>query len=125
MGSPIYDSDLNDAQWALLAPHIIKKKRRGPKSRVDLRAVVNAIFYRLRSGCQWRLLPKDYPAWPVVFGYWRRWQESGVWQRINTVLREEARVKAGRKAQPTAAIIDSRTVKTTQKGGSAGSTAAS
>jgi putative transposase len=123
--SPHYPTDMNDAQWALLEPHMAQKKRRGPKSRIKLREVINAIFYRQRTSCQWRMIPREYPAWPVVAGYWQRWQKNGLWTRINTALRETAREKAGRNTTPTAAIIDSRTIKTTQKGGNGDMMAAS
>jgi len=114
-----YATDLTDEQWTILEPHVAVKKRRGPKSRVDKRGVVNAIFYRLRTGCQWRLLPKDYPNWEKVSGYWQRWSRNGRWEEINTALREAVRVKAGKNAVPTAAIIDSQSAKTAQKGGRA------
>jgi transposase len=116
----LYDSDVTDAQWEELEPHIKKPKRRGPKSRANLRLVVNGIFYRLRTGCQWRMLPKEYGKWEKVSAYWYRWSKSGLWEKINTVLREKLREKEGRKKEPTAAIIDSQSVKTAQKGGSAG-----
>jgi putative transposase len=112
-----YATDMTDAQWALLEPLMPCKKRRGPKSRVALRRIVDAIFYRQRTGCQWRLLPKEYPNWEKVSAYWQRWMRNGLWVRINTALREAARIKGGRKPQPTAAIIDSQSVKTAQKGG--------
>jgi putative transposase len=112
----IYDSDVTDAQWEALEPHVKKRKRRGPKSRTDLRQVVNGIFYRLRTGCQWRMLPKEYGKWEQVSAYWYRWSANGSWERINAALREAVRVKAGRKPNPTAAIIDSQSVKTVQKG---------
>ncbi len=112
----LYDSDVTDAQWEALEPYVKKRKRRGPKSRTDLRLVVNGIFYRLRTGCQWRMLPKEYGKWEKVSAYWYRWSKSGLWETINTALREALREKAGRKRQPTAAIIDSQSVKTAQKG---------
>lgn len=115
----LYDSDVSDAQWSVLEAHVKQKKRRGPKSRVDMRRVVNGIFYRLRTGCQWRMLPKEYGRWEVVYGYWYRWSRNGLWERLNTLLREQLRRKAGKEAEPTAAIIDSQSVKTAQKGGSA------
>lgn len=117
----VYASDVTDAQWVLLEPHIRKKKRRGPKSRTDLRQVLNGIIYRLRTGCQWRMLPKEYGNWERVSAYWYRWSRNGLWERINTCLREALRIKEGRKPTPTAAIIDSQSVKTVQKGGRAGS----
>ena len=113
----VYDSDMTDAQWEALEPYIKKRKRRGPKSRADLRQVVNGIFYRLRTGCQWRMLPKEYGKWEKVSAYWYRWSANGTWERLNTALREAVRVKEGRKPKPTAAIIDSQSVKTVQKGG--------
>jgi putative transposase len=119
-----YATDLHDAEWAFLEPRIVAKKRRGPKSRVDLRGVINAIFYRLRTGCQWRLLPKEYPNWEKVSGYWQRWSRNGKWEKINADLREAERIKAGKKPNPTAAIIDSQSVKTAQKGGRAVTTRA-
>lgn len=113
----LYGSDVTDAQWAVLEPHVCRKKRRGPKSRVDLRIVVNAIFYRMRTGCQWRMLPKDYGNWELVYGYWYRWTHNGTWERITTALREAVRRQAGKRAKPTVAIIDSQSVRTVQKGG--------
>lgn len=118
----VYDSDVTDAQWGALEPHIKKRKRRGPKSRTDLRQVVNGIFYRLRTGCQWRMLPKEYGKWEKVSAYWYRWSANGTWERINTCLREKIRIKEGRKPKPTAAIIDSQSVRTAQKGGRVDST---
>ncbi len=118
----LYASDVTDEQWAVLEPHVKPKKRRGPKSRKEMRRVVNGIFYRLRTGCQWRMLPKEYGSWEAIYGYWYRWSRNGLWERINTQLREALRVKAGRKAQPSAAVIDSQSVKTAQKGGAASAT---
>lgn len=113
----VYNSDLTDAQWNFLRPHIECKKRRGPKSRVKLRRVVNGIFYRLRTDCQWRMLPKEYGSWSEVYGYFYRWNNNGLWENINRLLREELRRKEGKNAEPTAAVIDSQSVKTIQKGG--------
>ena len=115
----IYATDLTDEQWSLMEPLMPRGKRRGPKSRVELRRVVDAIFYRQRTGCQWRLLPKEYPNWEKVSAYWNRWMRNGLWMRINTALREAVRIKVGRKPEPSAAIIDSQSVKTAQKGGGA------
>lgn len=115
----MYDSDLNDEEWNRLKPFIEKPDRSGPKSDVDLRQVVNGIFYRQRTGCQWRMLPKDYGDWWVVSGYWYRWSRNDTWKRINTALREELRVASGKKPNPTVAILDSQSVKTAQKGGCA------
>ena len=110
-----YATDINDEQWERLRPYVEPKKRRGPKSKVDRRSVINAIFDRLRTGCQGRLLPRDYPPWTQVAGYWRRWTVNGLWSRINAALREAARVKAGKQPCPSVGIIDSRIVKTAQK----------
>ena len=115
----LYSSDLTDSEWELLQGYLVRRKRRGPKSRVDLRLVVNGIFYRLRTGCQWRYLPKDYGDWRVISAYFYRWSRSGIWEQINTALRERCREQAGKDKQPTAAIIDAQSVKTVQKGGSA------
>lgn len=112
-----YPSDLSDEQWLLIEGDVVRKKRCGPKSPVNLRNVVNAIFYRLRTGCQWDYLPKEYERSSVVKGYWRRWQANGLWERLNDKLRTKLREMVGRNAQPSAAIIDSQSVKTVQKGG--------
>jgi putative transposase len=114
-----YDSDITDNDWTLLSPYLVRKKRCGLKSRVDLRKVVNGIFYRIRTGCQWRYLPKDYGDWRVISAYFYRWSRAGIWEQINTELREQCREKAAKYKQPTVAIIDAQSVKTTQKGGSA------
>ena len=95
----------------------MKKKRRGPRSIVDLRSVMNAIFYLLRTGCQWRLLPEEYEPWTVVQGYFRRWTNGNKWEEINAVLRSKLRKSAGKEISPSVAIIDSKSVKTVQKGG--------
>jgi putative transposase len=84
-----------------------------------MRLVLNAIFYVNRGGIAWRYLPREYPPWATVYGYFRRWRLGGIWQRINTRLRSLVRLRAGRKAQPTAAILDSQSVKTTEQGGAA------
>ncbi|MEO0407488.1 MAG: IS5 family transposase [Cyanobacteria bacterium P01_A01_bin.135] len=106
-----YPSNLSDACWAYLCPYLPAAKPGGRPRSVNLRAVVDAIFYVLRSGCAWRMLPGDLPVWQTVYSYFRNWQRAGVWERINRYLREWVRRKARRRASPSAAIIDSQSVK--------------
>ena len=124
-----YPSDLTDAEWAYIAPLIPPAKRGGGKRRVDMRAVVNGLMYILSTGCQWRYLPKDLPPRSTVNGYFGLWSWDGTLDRMHHALYVECREKAEREASPTAAIIDSQSVKSAEKGGPAsirtGSTAAS
>jgi putative transposase len=112
-----YSSDLTDAEWGQLAPLIPPAKPGGRPRTIDTREVVNAIFSLLRSGWAWRLLPHDFPCWQTVYDYFRKWRKAGLWEQIHTYLRAQVRVSAAREADPSAAILDSQTVKTTERGG--------
>lgn len=116
MSQKRYPTDLSDKEWALLEPLLPPAKTGGRTRRVEVREIVNAIFYLLRTGCSWRMLPQDFPKWQTVYTYFRDWKEDGTWQKANEVLRRKVRLQEGREEEPSAGILDSQSAKTTEKG---------
>jgi putative transposase len=112
-----YPSDLNDAEWELVEPHIPPAEPGGRPRTTDMREVLNAIFHVMKAGCQWELLPHDFPAKGTVYHYFNTWRQDGTWERINAALRGELRQALGREVTPSASIVDSQSVKTSAKGG--------
>ena len=112
-----YPSDLTDSEWKLVEPLIPPAKRGGDKRTVDLREVMNGVMYVLTTGCQWRAMPKDLPPKSTVHGYFDLWTYDGTLDRIHHALYEQCREQEQREASPTAAIIDSQSVKSAEKGG--------
>ena len=112
-----YPSDLTDAEWALIEPHIPPARRGGRRRKVDMREVVQGMLYILETGCQWRHLPKDFPPRSTVWEYFDLWRHDGTLDRIHETLYLALREAEGREDAPTAAIIDSQTVKSAEKGG--------
>jgi putative transposase len=115
-----YASDMRAEEWALVAPFMPAEHRLGRPRSADLRSVVNAMFYIASTGCQWRQLPKEFPPYSTVQGYFYQWAREGRWEVINHALVMASREKAGREASPTAGVIDSQSMKTTESGGPCG-----
>jgi putative transposase len=112
-----YPTDLSDEEWRCIRAHLPKPTREGRPRIHGLRPILDAVFYVLKSGCPWRLLPRDFPPWKTVYDWFRRWRIDGTWERLNAELRKRLRCQLGRNPNPSAAIVASQSVKTTGVGG--------
>ena len=117
MESRRYPTDLSDEEWRCIGPHLPKPTVRGRPRLHGLREILDAVFYVLRSGCPWRLLPKDFPPWKTVYDWFRRWRIDGTWEMLNRTMRRRLRELLGRHPEPSAGIVDSQSAKTTGVGG--------
>jgi len=115
-----YPSDLSDDEWQLIEPHIPSADPGGRPGETDMREVLNAIYYVLRSGCQWNMLPHDFPPKGTVYHYFNTWRQDGTWAKLNAAIRGELRQELGREETPSAGIADSQSVKSSSKGGHVG-----
>ena len=113
MARPGYDTDLTDAEWVIIAPHLTNSDKRGAKQQYDLREIINAIYYVIMTGAQWRNIPKDFPPWKTVYWHFMKWRDVDTFKDLHTSLRKQLRVRLGRNEDPSAGIIDSQTVKST------------
>jgi len=113
----LYPTDLSDAEWMILEPLIPAAKSGGRPPKWTRRQILDGIFYLVRSGCHWRLLPREFPPWKTVYHYFRAWRIDGTWERLNTILRERERSRQGRVPQPSGCIMDSQSARTTSVGG--------
>jgi putative transposase len=111
-----YDSDVDDHEWECISPHVEQKHGPGRKRSVNIREIVNALCYLTKTGCQWRMLPHDFPKWYHVAYYFYKWVADGTLAQINDCLREEIRIEVGKESEPSLAIMDSQSVKTTSSG---------